>query len=100
MTFRGHIKDGKVVVDDRIDLPNGTEVDISLSERAETSRKRRKPAKGATSKAKKSVAKRGRSSESATLLDRYSAIVGIAEDLPRDLAEQHDHYARGTRKRR
>lgn len=96
MTFRGHIKDGKVVVDDRIDLPNGTEVDIRLSERAEPRRKRRKPSDGKTSK----VNKRGRSSKGVTLLERYSGIVGIAKDLPKDLAEQHDHYARGTRKRR
>jgi hypothetical protein len=100
MTLRGHIKDGKVVVDDKIDLPNGTEVDISLSERAEPSGKRRKPSTGAASKAEKPATKRGRSSKSPTPLDRYSAIVGTAKDLPKDLAEQHDHYARGTRKRR
>ena len=95
MTFRGHIKDGKVVVDDRIDLPNGTEVDIRPAE-GMTSRKSK--AKGATSRAK-SARKSGRE-KGETLLDRYAAIVGIGRDLPRDLAAQHDHYARGTRKRR
>jgi hypothetical protein len=35
-----------------------------------------------------------------TLLERYRHIVGIVEDLPPDLSENHDHYLYGTPKRK
>ena len=34
-----------------------------------------------------------------TLLDRYASIIGIAEGLPSDMAEEHDHYIHGTPRR-
>ncbi len=34
-----------------------------------------------------------------TLAERYAAIIGIAEGLPPDLAEEHDHYIHGTPRR-
>jgi hypothetical protein len=34
-----------------------------------------------------------------TLAERYAAIIGIAEGLPPDMAEEHDHYIHGTPRR-
>ena len=34
-----------------------------------------------------------------TLADRLRSVIGIAQGLPVDLAEQHDHYIHGTPKR-
>ena len=34
-----------------------------------------------------------------TLAERYAAIIGIAEGLPPDLADEHDHYIHGTPRR-
>jgi hypothetical protein len=31
-----------------------------------------------------------------TLAERYAAIIGIAEGLPTDMAQEHDHYIHGT----
>jgi hypothetical protein len=36
---------------------------------------------------------------SRTLLERYASIVGVAEGLPEDLADEHDHYIHGTPRR-
>ncbi len=38
-------------------------------------------------------------SQSRTLAERLSSVIGRAEGLPRDLAEQHDHYLHGQPKR-
>ena len=34
-----------------------------------------------------------------TLAEHYAAIIGIAEGLPPDMAEEHDHYIHGTPRR-
>ena len=34
-----------------------------------------------------------------TLLERFGNLVGIAEGLPPDLADEHDHYIHGTPRR-
>lgn len=39
------------------------------------------------------------SPETPTLAERYAAIIGIIDDLPPDMAEQHDHYIHGTPRR-
>jgi hypothetical protein len=35
LTLRGHIENGRIVVDERIDLPEGTEVKLSLVDEAD-----------------------------------------------------------------
>ncbi|HZL89334.1 MAG TPA: hypothetical protein VFB96_13230 [Pirellulaceae bacterium] len=35
-----------------------------------------------------------------SLLDQLGDVVGAVDDLPADLAENHDHYLYGTPKRR
>lgn len=84
MTFRGHIQNGRVVADGRIDLPDGTIVDVNPTLDVNG---KKKPESRTTKSKGKSVA------------DRYRAIIGIAPGLPSDLAANHGHYARRKSKR-
>jgi hypothetical protein len=34
-----------------------------------------------------------------SFLERYREFIGVADDLPSDLADQHDHYLYGTPKK-
>jgi hypothetical protein len=71
MTYRGHIENGLVVLDEQIGLPEGTIVQVEpvCSQRP------------------------------TTLAERFKNVIGCVTDLPEDMAENHDHYIRGTRKR-
>ncbi|HXE56092.1 MAG TPA: hypothetical protein VN541_23910 [Tepidisphaeraceae bacterium] len=71
MTYRGRIKQGTVVLEGPIQLPDGTEVEINTL-----------PAAPAPS-----------------VWDKLLALAGKAEGLPEDAAEQVDHYLHGTPKR-
>ena len=77
MIYRGHVKNGMVVLDDDIQLPDGTQVNVE-------------PVETTTSPVE---------AEIPTLYERLKDIVGIATDLPEDFAAQHDHYIHGARKR-
>ena len=70
MTYRGHIENGLVVLDDAVALPEGTQVHIQpiLELRK-------------------------------TLAERFKDVIGCISDLPEDMAENHDHYIHGARKR-
>ncbi|MBM4039632.1 MAG: hypothetical protein FJ290_14080 [Planctomycetes bacterium] len=71
MTYRGHVENGLVVLDEPASLPEGARV------RVEPEESEREP----------------------TLAERLKDVVGIIEGLPPDFAEQHDHYIHGTPKR-
>lgn len=77
MTFTGHIRDGAVVFDSPVPLPNGTAVNV-------------------TPAAAEVVPQAGRPK---TLVERWAGIAGLTVDLPADAAAQHDHYLYGTPKR-
>jgi len=66
MTYRGRVKNGVVVLDDPVELPEGAEVRVELTDLA----------------------------ESRTLAERLKDVIGVIEG-PSDLAEHHDHYAHG-----
>ncbi len=87
MAFRGYIKNGRVVVNERIDLPSGTKVRVAPDEAD-------RPALVSRSRTRRS---RRRSGE--TLYDRYHHLIGKARGLPRDFAAQHDHYIHGAPRR-
>ena len=71
MTYRGHIENGVLVVDEALDLPDGTEVRIEpVVSDAET-----------------------------TLGQRLMKFAGTAKGLPSDLARNHDHYLYGMPKK-
>jgi hypothetical protein len=89
MLFRGYIKGGKVVVEDRIDLPDGTAVDVQPAGGNGAPRKQR--SKRAKSKSA--------SPTGATLYERLKGVIGKAKGLPRDFAARHDHYIHGAPRR-
>jgi hypothetical protein len=71
MTYRGHVKNGVVVLDEPAPLPEGASVRVELA----------------------------KSDEERTLADRLRDVIGIVHGLPPDLAEQHDHYLHGRPKK-
>ena len=70
MVYRGHVRNGVVVLDEPAELPEGAEVRVELAEEEDVP----------------------------TLADRLRDVIGIIEGPP-DLAENHDHYAHGKPKR-
>ena len=71
MTYRGHVKQGVVVLDSGSELPEGIEVNIEP----------------VTPPPRK------------TLAEQFGDLIGSVPDLPADMAEQHDHYLHGAPKR-
>ena len=69
MTYRGHIENGSVVLDEQVMLPEGTEVRVEP------------------------VSAQSRM----TLAERFKDVIGCIPDLPPDMAKHHDHYIHGTR---
>jgi hypothetical protein len=71
MSFQGHIENGVAIFDEPTSLPDGMKVRIVPV--TDHSRK--------------------------TLAERFKNIIGAAQELPKDMAENHDHYLHGTPKR-
>ncbi len=78
MTYRGHVQNGVIVLNDPITLPDGTEVRVSPLPK----RRSGKAAKGTRS-----------------LGERLLKHAGKIKGLPADLAINHDHYLYGTPKK-
>ncbi|MFI5379941.1 MAG: hypothetical protein ACHRHE_11635 [Tepidisphaerales bacterium] len=74
MTYRGHICNGTVVLDQSLELPEGTEVDVEIRSSADSPRP-------------------------STLYERFSDLIGVCPDLPPDMAENHDRYLHGRDKK-
>ncbi|MFO0965495.1 MAG: hypothetical protein U0793_07905 [Gemmataceae bacterium] len=71
MQVEGTVRDGMVVLNGDLKVPDGTKVKVTVADEQETA---------------------------PTLLDLLK-LAGAAKDLPADFAEQHDHYLHGTAKR-
>ena len=71
MSFQGTIQNGVVVFDDHQQLPDGTRVEIIVQEEAA-----KKP----------------------SLRERLIKLAGTVDDLPTDMARNHDHYIHGAPK--
>ena len=71
MTYRGRIKNGVIVLDPPALLPEGTEVEVRLTTDA---------------------------AAIPTLNERLKDVIGIVDNLPPDMAENHDHYLHGAPK--
>lgn len=71
MTYRGHVENGVIVLDDPVVLPEGMGVRVEFEEYDD-----------------------GR-----TLAERLRDVIGIVEGLPSDMAENHDHYLHGKPKK-
>ncbi len=77
MIYRGHVRNGTIVLEDDIALPEGTPVKIEPVELPDAANEPEVP----------------------TLYERFQNVIGKATGLPADLAEQHDHYIHGTPKK-
>lgn len=73
MTYKGKVKNGVVVVQDGVSLPENAEVNIEL-------------------------VKPGKSEASPSWAEVFKDVIGKVDDLPPDMAENHDHYIHGTPK--
>ncbi len=71
-TYTGEIRDGVVVFESTPPLAEGTKVRVEPVEV---------------------------STQTRTLAERLSSVIGRAKGLPPDLAEQHDHYLHGQPKK-
>ena len=79
MTVRGHVKNGAVVLEPGIALPEGAEVRLEIT---------------AAQEGQAEVDEDGR-----TLGQKLLKYAGKAVGLPPDAARNHDHYLYGTPKR-
>jgi hypothetical protein len=70
MTYRGHVQNGMVVLEEPIVLPEGASVQVALLDE----------------------------DEGATLYERLKSVVGKARGLPPDAAQNVDHYLYGQPK--
>jgi hypothetical protein len=75
MTYRGVVKNGVVVLAETAELPEGTEVRVEPIVRGD-----RLP--GTLPR----------------LVEQFSDVIEAVPDLPRDMAEHHDHYLHGAPK--
>ncbi len=72
MTYTGHIRNGAIVLDEPVGLPEGAVVKFELA----------------------AVSPSEELQDVPTLAERLSSVIGKAEDMPADWAENHDAYLR------
>lgn len=72
MTYRGHVKNGQIALDEPAALPEGVEVTVEIVDR---------------------------DNDKSTIWKKLRELAGTVEGLPSDMAENHDHYLYGTPKK-
>ncbi len=77
MTYRGQVKNGIVVLDDAVTLPEGAVVRVDVID---------------------GTARESGIEAGPTLLDRLGPVVGKADGLPPDASKNVDHYLYGHSK--
>ena len=74
MTYKGHVENGVIVLDEAVSLEEGQEVSVDIpneiNDRDETS------------------------TAGPSLAERLASVIGKAEGLPEDWSENHDFYLR------
>jgi hypothetical protein len=75
MVYRGHVKNGVILSDDPVELPEGAEVRFEFTSEAESEETSERP-----------------------FGERFAEVLGKAEGLPEDASENHDHYLYGVPK--
>ena len=78
MTYRGHVENGTIRLDDAPTLPEGAQVEVRLL------------AEDSSHEGEEAIP---------SVYETLKDFVGKAEGLPPDLAENHDHYLYGLPKR-
>ncbi len=79
MTYRGHVKNGVVVIEPPAKLPEGAEVRIELAQRE--------------------CEEPLLDEQGQTLGQKLMKYAGMAKGMPADAARNHDHYLYGTPKK-
>lgn len=77
MTYHASVKKGALILDQPVDLPEGTRVEVEV-----------RPA-----------TMPGESQSVPTLLEQMQGLVGRTAGLPSDLARNHDHYLYGRERK-
>jgi hypothetical protein len=77
MTYKGHVQNGAIVLDEPTRLPEGAPVKIELAIKLPDSSEDKGLSFG----------------------ERYAEVLGKARSLPEDAAENQDHYLYGVAKR-
>jgi hypothetical protein len=97
MTYRGHVENGKIVIDDAVTLPEGAlvEVDLVDEEKGPSLYERLKSVFGKAQGLPPDAAQKAGHS----LYDDLAPFVGAAKGLPPDLASNHDAYLHGQFKK-
>ena len=78
MTYRGHVCNGRIELENDVRLPEGAAVDVTLSERQAASKE---------------------DTDIPTLYEELRDVIGSVPGLPEDLSINHDHYLYGIPKR-
>jgi len=78
MTYRGHVKNGQIVLEGNPLLPEGAEVEVVVVGKQ---------------------ASDGEQSTGRTLYERLKPFIGAVDGLPPDMSVNHDHYLYGTPKK-
>ncbi|HUW62418.1 MAG TPA: hypothetical protein VMZ06_15545 [Candidatus Bathyarchaeia archaeon] len=76
MVYTGHVKNGVILADDPVELPEGAVIRFEIA----------------------SEPGRVENSE-APFAERFAEVMGKAQSLPEDAAENHDHYLYGVPKK-
>jgi hypothetical protein len=76
MTYRGHVENGVILADDPVSLPEGAIIKFEIASQPES----------------------GEDSP-LTFAERFAEVMGKAESLSEDAAENHDHYLYGLPKK-
>ena len=98
MVFRGTIVNGRVQLSKKIDLPNGTVVEVRpVRPRSKTTKATTKPHKRKATRANKTATQPARPRKS--LWDELKHIVGSVPGIPADASLNVDHYLYGAPKR-
>jgi len=80
MTYHATVKNGALVLEEPLALPEGSRVEVEV----------RPSAIADTTDGKEQIP---------TLSEQLSGLIGKAPGLPEDLAENHDHYLYGRNKK-
>ncbi len=76
MTYRGYVENGRIVLNDPVTLPEGSEVEVTPV----------------------AVPQEDRPEEGPTWAEVFKDVIGKAEGFPADYSRNHDHYLYGTPK--
>jgi hypothetical protein len=91
MTYLGKVKDGVIVLQPGLHLPEGTDVEISVAADRNSSVE--------SVGSETPTSEKSREDQPRTLYERMKPIIGSVNDLPTDFAINHDHYLHGAPKR-